>query len=247
MKKKIAILGFLMLASVAMAYIVSASDALKGLARGVFGSNEVTLDADLIYTNLSPDQKAKAVEIALDHPQVQAKLEGVDNYSATVSNVYDMQEINFAGNERGIALIPRDGFALVEFLTYRDYGEEVGVKVVKATINLLEEEVTEIEEFPEIRKPKVLEGTISVDELLSNPSSYQGQVVRVSGTVSDLGLLKGPYFKLDEKLLICYLYGETNIYPTQIKDKIQNGDRVIVTGRFLGDMLYAEKVEKVTS
>jgi len=247
MRKKLALLGFLMLVSVAMAYIVNASDTLKGLALGVFGRNEVTIDADLIYTNLSPDQKTKAVEIVLEHPQVQEILEGVDDYYTIVSNVYDLQEIEVGDNGRGIALIPKDGLALVELLTYKDYGEEFGVKVVKVTIDLLKEEVKEIEEYPEVCKPKVHEGVVSTDELLNNPSKYHGQVVRVSGTVGKLGLLKCPCFMLDEKLLICYRYDDTNIYPTQIKDKIQNGDLVVVTGRFLADTIYAEKVEKVTS
>ena len=247
MRKKIALLSFLMLVSVGMAYTVSASDALKGLAVGVFGRNEVTLDADLIYTNLSPDQKAKAVEIALDHPQVQGKLEGVDDYSTTVSNVYDLQEIDVGDDGRGIALVPRDGFALVEFLTYKDYGEEFGVKVVKVTVDLLKGEVKEIEECPEVRKPKIHEGMLSTDELLNNPSKYHGQTVKVLGTVSKLGLLRCPCFMLDGKLLVCYRYDETNIYPTQIQDKIQNGDRVVVTGKFLGGTIYAEKVEKVTN
>ena len=40
---------------------------------------------------------------------------------------------------------------------------------------------------------------------------------------------------------------DTNIYPTQIKDKIQNGDQVLVTGKFLNNMVYAETVEKAAS
>lgn len=243
MRKKLALLGFLMLVSVAMAYIVSASDTLKGLALGVFGENEVAIDADLIFTRLSPDQKAKAIEIALVDPQVQDVLEGVDDYSTSVSDVFDVQEI-----EGGIALIPKEGFAVVRFQIYKDYGEEFGLKVVKVTVDLLKGEVNEIEECPEVRKPKVHEGIISTDELLGNPSKYHGQVVRVSGTVINLGLLRGPYFMLDvESVIVCYHHDETNIYPTQIKDKIQNGDRVVVTGKFLGDIIYAEKVEKVTS
>jgi len=73
--------------------------------------------------------------------------------------------------------------------------------------------------------------------------------------MSDLGLLRCPSFTVDENrtLLISYLYDETNIYPTQIKDEVQNGDPVVVTGQFFYEpqnmsekyRMYAEKVEKI--
>jgi hypothetical protein len=250
MRKKLALLGFLMLVSVAMAFTVATSDALKGLALRVFGKNEIRIDEVLISTKLSSSQRERAVEIALRDPQVQEILENVQNYSTIVSDVYDLQETRFRdgrGTERAIMLVPKEGLALVELIIRKDYGDEFGVKVVKVTVDLLKEDVKEIEVFPEVRKPKIYEGTISVDELLDDPSKYHGQIVRVSGIVSDLGLLRGPYFRLDGKLTICYRWNDINIYPTQIKDKIQNGDHVVVTGRFLGDIVYAEKIEKVTS
>ena len=239
MRKKMALLSLLMLVSVGAVAVASATGALKGLA---LGSYEVEIDETFIFTTLSPDQEAKAVEIAFGDLQVQEILEGVDDYCTSVSSVYEVKEI-----ERGIEIISKEGLALVGLRIYKDYGEEFGLKVVKVTVDLLKEEAKEIEEYPEVVKPKVHEGIISTDELLGNPSKYHDQVVRVSGAVSDLGLLRGPYFKLDKKLLICYHYDETNIYPTQIKDKIQNGDHVVVTGRFLSDIVYAEKIEKVTS
>jgi len=238
MRKKLALLSLLTLVSVGAAVVVNASGALGFLAH----KGEVRIDEVLIFTKLTSDQRAKAIEMALGDSQIEGMLEGVDYYRTSVSDVFDVQKI-----EGGIALIPKEGLALVGLQIYKDYGEEFGVKVVKVTIDLLEEEVKEIEENPEVRKPKVHEGIISTDELLSNPSKYQDQVVTVSGVVGDLGLLRGPYFRLDGKLLVCYLWDETNIYPTQIKDKIQNGDSVVVTGKFHGDTIYAEKVEKVTS
>lgn len=236
MRKKLVLLSLLMLLSIGVAVVANTSGAL-----GVFGQkSEVKIDEVLIFTKLTPDQKAKAVEIALGDPRIQEILKGVGDYRTSVSDVFDVQK-----TERGIALIPKEGLALMEIRIYKDYGEEFGLKVIKVTVDLVKEEVKETEESPEVRKPKVHEGIISTDELLGNPK-YQGQVVKVSGTVSDLGLLRGPYFRLDEKVTVCYLYDDTNIYPTQIKDKIQNGDRVVVTGKFLGDIVYAEKVEKVT-
>ena len=256
MRKKLALLGFLMLVSVGMAYTVSASDALKGVALEVFGKtlmkNEVTIDEEVIlqYAKLSEDQRAKAVEIALRDPQVQEILETADDYHINVYAIYELGEYEYTYDSergKGVALILREDAAKVEIKIFKEYDEELGVKIYEVIVDLSAEEVTEIIEHPEVRKPKIYAGIISTDELLDNPSKYHDQVVRVSGTVSDLGLLRGPYFTLDEKLTICYHWDETNIYPTQIKDKTQNGDHVVVTGRFLGDIVYVENIEKVTS
>jgi len=244
MRKKIALLILLLIASVGMAYAVSASDDLKGLAFGVFGRNEVTIDKTLIFTRLSPDKGAKAIEIALGDPQVQHVLEGVDDYSTSVSEIFDVQEIEVeeGGHKRRVmALIPKEGLALVALRIYKDYGEEFGVKVVKVTVDLLEEEVKEIEEYPEVRKPKVHEGIISTDELLGNPSKYHDQIVTVSGEVSKLGEVRGPYFMLDEKIWVCYLTPEGSLDISNIK----NGDYVTVTGTFWASgTIQAENIEK---
>jgi hypothetical protein len=152
MRKIVVLLGVLMLLSVGMAYAVSTSDALKELAIGVFGANEIAIDADLILTSLSPDQRAKAVEIALGYPRVQELLEGVDDYSIRVSDVFELQEIDVGDKGTSIALISKEGVALVDLRLYKDYREvpldEFGVKTVKMTVDLLEEQVTEIEEGP---------------------------------------------------------------------------------------------------
>ena len=152
MRKKLVLLGFLMLLSVGMAYAVNASDDLKEICFGVFKApaNEVRIDEGVIpqYAKLSEDQRAKAVEIALGDPQVQEILEEADNYQiGYVGNIFDMQE-----TERGIALIPREGFALVEIQILKKYDQELGLKIYEITVDLLEEEVTEIKEYPEIRK-----------------------------------------------------------------------------------------------
>lgn len=250
MRMKLALLVFLLLFSMGMAYTVSVSDAFKELALGVFGSDEIRINEAIVITKLSADQMAKAVEIVFGNPQVQEILEGVDDYQTSVSDVFELQEIEVGDKGKGIALIPKEGLAMVEIRTYKDYGEEFGIKVVNVTVDLLKGEVKEIEDRPEVFKLKIHEGIISIDELLDNPSEYQGQVVTVSGTVSALGELFGPYFILDGELTICYwdmTSEDTNIYPTQIKDKIQNGDHVLVTGKFLNNIVYAEKVEKAAS
>ena len=234
MRKKIALLGFLMLVSVGMVYVASASGTLRILA----GKGDVKIDVDevLMYTKLSPEQREKAIEIALGDPRVQEMLDGVDDYRTSVSEILDVQEI-----EEGIALIPKEGLALVRFQIYRDYGEEFGLKVVKVTVDLLEE-VKEIEECPEVRKPKVHEGIISTDELLGNPSKYHDQVVTVSGEVSKLGEVRGPYFMLDEKIWVCYLTPETSVDISNVK----NGDYITVTGKFSAGYIYAENIENAT-
>ena len=82
---------------------------------------------------------------------------------------------------------------------------------------------------------------VSIDELCNNPSTYHEQRVTVSGTVSELGLVKGPYFMLDEKIWVCYLHEEASVDISNV----ENGDYVTVTGRFWSiDTIYAEEIQK---
>jgi hypothetical protein len=112
--------------------------------------------------------------------------------------------------------------------------------------------VTWITEFS-VFEPELGTTLVDINDLLSNPSKHHRHRIHVFGTASDLGLLKGPFFQLDGKLLVCYRYDDINLYPTQIKDKIDNGDYVALTGRFFYEelieghcsTLYAEKIEKV--
>jgi len=95
-------------------------------------------------------------------------------------------------------------------------------------------------------------GTVTTDELLRNPQKYDGQVLKVFGRITDLGHLRCPCFTLDGKpIVVWYLYNDTNIYPSQIEGRLQNGDFVVVTARFqyepsLGDecVVYAQTIEK---
>ena len=82
---------------------------------------------------------------------------------------------------------------------------------------------------------------VTIDELCNNPSEYHAQRVMVSGTVSELGLVKGPYFMLNGKIWVCYLHEEASVDISNIK----NGDDVTVTGRFWSiDTIYAEVIQK---
>ena len=129
MRKKLALLSLLTLVSVGAAVVVNASGALGFLAH----KGEVRIDEVQIFTKLTVDQRAKAIEIALGDSRIEGMLEGVDYYRTSVSDVFDVQK-----TEGGIALIPKEGLALVGLQIYKDYGEEFGVKVVKVTIDLLE-------------------------------------------------------------------------------------------------------------
>jgi len=82
---------------------------------------------------------------------------------------------------------------------------------------------------------------VSVDALSNNPSSYNLKRVMVSGRVSKLGIVRGPYFMLDEKVWVCYLHTEASVDISNVK----NGDYITVTGRFLTpDTIYAENIAK---
>lgn len=84
--------------------------------------------------------------------------------------------------------------------------------------------------------------TLTVDELLANSAKHDRQTVQVSGRVSDLESLDYPFFKLNGKILVCYVYDDVNLY-SQIGE-VQNGDPTIVTGMFYHDdmILYAENI-----
>ena len=83
---------------------------------------------------------------------------------------------------------------------------------------------------------------LMVDELLANSAKYDRQTVQVFGNVSDLGSVDGPFFKLDGKIVVCYVHDDVNFY-SQISG-VQNGDPIIVEGRFHSDnvTLYAENL-----
>jgi len=84
---------------------------------------------------------------------------------------------------------------------------------------------------------------VTANALLNEPSNYHLKRVAVSGKVSQLGLVRGPYFLLDEKIWVCYYNQEQGMWIDI--SNVKNGDDVTVTGRFWSpDTIYAEKIER---
>ena len=235
-RKILALLSLLLMVSVGSAVVADASGVLQSLARNV-EEVKINVQAVQLSSMLSQEEREKAINIVLMASQVQEMLEGVDDYNVQVSEVFDVHEI-----EGGIALVPKEGLALVMLQINKDYGEEFGVQVVKLTVDLLNDEIKETEENPEIRKPKVHEGTISPSELVQNPSEYDGVIVTVSGKVSLLGEVFGYLFMLDETVTVFYCHEEASLDVSNI----ENGDYVTVTGKFSSpETIYALKIEKM--
>jgi hypothetical protein len=196
MWKKLALLGFLMLVSVGMAYTVSASEALRGLVLLVFGRNEIKIDEAMIphFIKLSEEQRAKAVEIALADASIRELLKGVDNYYISVYEILDIEETKLRGREhkgRVMELIPKEGLALVELRIYKDYGDEIGLRVVRVTVNLLVERVERIAVLPELRKPKAQGNVQSAEEAIQIGRQFLDGIGSVTGEVLSV--------KLDER------------------------------------------------
>jgi len=235
-RKRLALLSLLLLASVGSAVVVDALGVLQSLASS-FEEFEVNVQAVELSSMLSQEEREKAINIVLMDSQVQEMLEGVDDFNVQVSEVFEIYEI-----EGGIALVPEERLALVTLQINKDYGEEFGVQVVKFTVDLLNDEIKETEENPEIRKPKVHEGTISPSELVQNPSEYDGVIVTVSGKVSLLGEVFGYLFVLDETVSVFYRHEEASLDVSNI----ENGDYVKVTGKFSSpEIIYALEIEKM--
>ena len=235
-RKRLVLLNLLLLVSVGSAVVADASGVLESLASNV---EEVRINVQAVQQSfmLSQEEREKAINIVLMDSQVQEMLEGVDNYNVQVSEVFDIHEI-----EGGIALVPKEGLALVTLQINKDYGEEFGVQVVKVTVDLLNDEITETDVNPEIRRPKVHEDIISPSELVQNPSEYDGVIVTVSGKVSLLGEVFGSLFMLDETVTVFYRHEEASLDVSNI----ENGDYVTVTGKFSSpETIYALKIEKM--
>jgi len=242
-RKRLALLSLLLLASVGSAVVAQASGVLQILAGNVEEA-EISIQTASVSLILTPEDREKATDIVLMDSQIQELLEGADNYTIQVSEVFDIHEIDFDVHEisgGGIALVPKEGLAQATIEINNDYGEEFGVQVVTVTVDLLNEEITETEVNPEIHKPKVHEDVLSPSELVQNPSEYEGVVVTVSGEVSLLGEVFGYLFMLDETVTVFYRHEEANVDVSNI----ENGDYVTVTGKFSSpDTIYALKIEK---
>lgn len=160
MKKKLALLGFLMLVSVGMVYVTNALGALQFLQVWKKGGQVwITAEEDewTIYKlidKLSEEQRAKATEIAMGDPRVQEILKEADDYQISVYDFLYLQEIEDEEKGKGFAIARREGFALVVIRIFKKYDQELGLNEYEVIVDLSEEKVTEIREHPEVRKPK---------------------------------------------------------------------------------------------
>jgi acetolactate synthase small subunit len=241
-RKKLALLSFLLLLSVGSAVVAQASGVLQILASNVEEA-EINIQTASVSLILTPEDREKTTDIVLMDSQIQELLEDADNYTIQVSEVFDIHKIDFDVHEisGGVALVPKEGLAQAIIEINNDYGEEFGVQVVTVTVDLVNEEITETEVYPEIRRPKVHEDVLSPSELVQNPSEYDDVIVTASGKVSLLGEVFGYLFMLDETVTVFYRHEEANLDVSNI----ENGDTVTVTGRFSSpDTIYALKIEK---
>ena len=240
--KRLALLCLLLVASVGSAVVVQATGVMQRF--GSIEKAEINIQSASVTLLLTAEDRQKVMDIVLMNPQIQELLEGADNYTIEVSEVFDINEVSFDVNEGvsgGVELVPREGIAQAIITINNDYGEEFGVQVITVTVDLENEEITETEVNPEIRKPKVIDDTLSPSELVQNPSEYDGAVVTVSGRVSLLGEVFGYLFMLDETVTVFYRHEEANVDVSNI----ENGDTVTVTGKFSSpDTIYALKIEK---
>jgi len=85
-------------------------------------------------------------------------------------------------------------------------------------------------------QPPIPPDALKTSDILSNPVNFNGKTVKVFGKVTELGKLRCTCFTLDNKPInVWYLHDDVNLYPTEIEDKINNGDYVVATGKFVYD------------
>jgi len=232
--QRFALLGFLLMLSVCSAVVVHAANVLQSY--GNVEEAEIDLHSATVTMILSAEERETAINLVLMRPQIQDLLQTADNYTAEASEIFDIQESN-----GDITLVPKEGLALVTLELNSDYGEEFGVQTVKATVDLAQETVTDLEVNPEVRKPKVNDNVMSPSELVENAAEYDGVVVTVSGKVSILGEVFGSLFMLDDTVTVFYSHAEATVDVSGIA----NGDTVTVTGKFATpDTIYALTIEK---
>ena len=233
-EKRFALLGLLLLLSFSAAVVVHAANILQSY--GDFEESEINIESITVSLILTPEERETAINLVLRIPQIEDMLKTADNYTVKASEIFDIRE-----TYEGVNLIPKPGVALVTLEINKDYGEAFGVQIVKATIDIEQEKITNIEIKPEAIKPKIIENSILLSELVENPSEYDGVVVTVSGKVSLLGEVFGSLFELDQKVTVFYAHEEATV---DVSD-IENGNNVTVTGKFVApDIIYALKIEK---
>jgi hypothetical protein len=240
--KRLALLCLLLVISASSAVVVQAAGLMQGFRSEEM--TEITVNTATVSLILTAEDRQRVVDIVLMDSQIQQMLAAADNYTIEVSEVFDIKDVSFdldvAGN--GVALVPREGVAQATITINNDYGEEFGVQVVKVTVNLETEEITETDVQPETVRPKIIEdGIISLTELVEKASAYDGVVVTVSGEVSLLGEVFGSLFELDKTVTVFYAHAAGVVDVSNI----ENGDTVTVTGIFVApNTIYAESIEK---
>ena len=233
-EKKFALLGFLLPLSFSAAVVVHAANILQSY--GSVEDSEIDIKSVSVSLILTPEERETAINLVLRVPQIEDLWKAADNYTIKASEIFDVRE-----TYEGITLVPKPGVALVTLEISKDYGEEFGVQLVKVTVDIEQEEIIDIEIKPEIRKPRIIENTILITEIVENPSEYDGVVVTVAGKVSLLGEVFGYLFMLDEKVTVFYAHEEAIVDVSGI----ENGDTVTVTGKFAApDTIYALEIEK---
>jgi hypothetical protein len=228
------LLGFLVLMSFCASIVVHASNILQSY--GYVEEFEINIDSASVSLILTPEERETAINLVLMAPQIEDLLKTADNYTVKASEIFDIRE-----TYEGVNLVPKPGVALVTLVINKDYGEEFGVQIVKATVDIEQKEITNTEIKPEVIKPKIIENPILPNELVENPSEYDGVVVTVSGKVSLLGEVFGSIFELDQTVTVFYAHEGATVDVSGI----ENGDTVTVTGKFAApDIIYALKIEK---
>lgn len=228
------------MASVSTAVVVQAAGLMQGFRSA--DMTEIKINTASVSLILTAEDRQKVMDLVLMDAQIQQLLESADNYTIKVSEIFDINEVSFdldvAGN--GIALVPQEGVAQATITINNDYGEEFGVQVVKVTVDLETEEITETDVQPETVRPKIEDGIISITDLVGNASKYDGVVVTVSGKVSILGEVFGSLFELDGTVTVFYAHAAAVVDVSNIS----NGDTVRVTGSFVApDTIYATAIE----
>jgi hypothetical protein len=232
--QRVALLGFLLMLSVCSAVVVHAANVLQSYAN--VEEAEINLNSATVSLLLSAEERETAINLVLTQPQIQELLQTADNYTAEASEIFDIRESN-----GDITLVPKEGLALVTVELNTDYGAEFGVQAVKATVDLTQETVTDLEVNPEVRRPKAIDSPLSPSELVEKAAEYEGVVVMVTGKVSLLGEVFGSLFMLDNTVTVFYSHAEATVDVSGIA----NGDTVTVTGKFAApDTIYALTIEK---
>jgi hypothetical protein len=203
----------------------------------------------------------KGFNVIVDRPPMLVKVFepelscGTTNIEELLDNPskYDHWRLYLAGNVSDINLLEDAFFKLNEKLTvcYKYYGIDLSEQINTEDIGngdsitlvgtfFQERSTLYADKIEKVKQDDLL--MLMVDELLANSAKYDRQTVQVFGNVSDLGSVDGPFFKLDGKIVVCYVHDDVNFY-SQISG-VQNEDPIIVEGRFHSDnvTLYAENL-----